>query len=1399
MHSEPSPLPELDSYPLSPMQAGMLYESLLYADAAGTTAGGFNVEQIHVELESALDAKRLARAFNHVALRHPVLRAGFAWEGQSVRMRIAPNVEVPVTVTPPSEALDWEEFLATDRQRGFDLRRPPLMRATLVPRGAATHLVWTFHHILLDGRSFAQVLLEVFRVYDALTAGALPALAPAPRPYTDYLRWLASYDTAPAHRYFADLLAGKVTPTALPTAEPSGRPLPGVGYGEHCSVLDTSALDSVRSLARSTATTVGTVIHAAWALVLARFCREDDVVFGSTRAGRRSVFGADTDEMVGLFINTLPVRVTFAPESTVADVLADVRMQSIALREHEHAPLSMIQAASEMPRGLALFDTLVMFENQELNQTLERRGGAVWKSRRCHLHEQPSLPLSVTVFESDQLEFRLLYDRRRFTPGAIDRLASAMRTAVQELSRDPLRRIEELDVLAPDLRHRILSEWNATERTFAEHLRIHELFEQRVASQPDAIALECDGHALSYAALDDWANRVAHHLVERGAAPGTFVGVCLSRGLSLVAALLAVAKSGAAYVPLDPDYPAERLAFMLEDTRAPLVVTERQYRSLFDCPVAELDGEHTADIARRPSTRPAPSASSHDVCYAIFTSGSTGKPKGVVLTHHAVVNTLDWVNRSFKVGPGDRLLFVTSPCFDLSVYDVFGALGAGATVVVATARQLKDPELLTRTLVAERITIWDSAPAALQRLVPFFPQTEVAQLRLVMLSGDWIPLSLPDTIRRAFPGCEVKSLGGATEAAIWSNWYPIGAIEPRWTSVPYGRPIQNSRYHVLDQALRPVPVGVPGDLYIGGTCLAQGYLNRPELTQERFIPDPFRAGTHERLYKTGDLARYFEDGNLEFLGRADFQVKIRGFRVEMGEVEVAISETAGVREVVCSTYVDASGQKALVAYVVPAAGERLDTPLLKRELGKKLPDFMVPSYVVELPYLPLSANGKVDRKALPSPTDVAPTSGLLAPRNKLEGLLLEVWRQVLGRSVIGIRDNFFELGGHSLLAVVLMAEIKRKTGIDVPLSRIINCPTIELLAQSLDPKKVGSAAPPTLPPNVVILHAGGPRSLFLIHDGDGEVLLYLTLARLLPRSFTVYGVQPKTQPGVPMAHLSIVEMASFYLEQIKQVQPEGPYHLGGLCAGGVISFEVARQLGQRGDAVATVALLDAVEPTAPLKRFRTAKRRITRVRQLWRRTLGLDGVPPSTMLRGQQHHVLGSAAHALSRKVANVIRYELAARAHEVSAQTRLKLLAEVLQRGWAWPSQVPPLSVRQIYAAARDSYRPGPATIQHVLLLKATQGVDADEPAGALTEDPLLGWHPYVQGRLEAVEVRGGHSSMLQEPYVHELAGLLEQCLDPVSTPPSQRGRSTPPSALVDEAPRTVRAAVMSSRPPLG
>jgi amino acid adenylation domain-containing protein len=1020
------------------------------------------------------------------------------------------------------------------------------------------------------------------------------------------------------------------------------------------------------------------------------------------------------------------VRIRVDDERPVADLLRALRAQSVALREHEHTSLVEVHGQSDIPRGTPLFETLLMFENRELNHSLRAGGDASWKGRTVTLHERPSPPLNLTVFDDVDLVIHLLFDRRRFTDAAAARLGASMATALDALAEGEHQLVGEIDVVPAADRHALLVAWNDTARPFPDDVCIHEPFEARVDAQPDAVAAEMDGVSLTFRELDERANRLAHALRGRGARPGTFVGICLERSLDLVVALLAVAKSGAAYVPLDPSHPQERLAFLLADAGARLVVTEERRAPHFVCSPVAIDGAGAEALARMPPTRPQRTASATSPCYAIFTSGSTGQPKGVVLSHRAVLNTFDWVTRTFAIGPGDRLLFVTSPCFDLSVYDTFGALGAGATVVVASSELVGDPAALASAIRDRGITVWDSAPAALQRLTPFFAPAFGSigdSLRLVMLSGDWIPLSLPSAVVEAFPRARVVSLGGATEAAIWSNWFPIGALDPRWTSVPYGRPIQNARYHVLDARMRPVPIGASGDLYIGGACLADGYLNRPELTRERFVPDPFSVDSDptERLYKTGDLARYFDDGELEFLGRSDFQVKIRGFRVELGEVEAAVSALPEARDVVCTARLDPSGQRTLVAYVIPRAGTIVDAQTIKEALGRTLPQYMVPSHVVAMDAFPLSSNGKLDRTALPCP-GVTATATFVAPSTPIEREMAAIWADLLQRPSIGVHDSFFDLGGHSLLAVMLVARVRKQMGADLPLTRVLQKPTIALLAASLD------GAPPSTRADrhlITLNSRGALTPLVLVPGIGGHSFMYQRLTRALGDAQPLHVLQALGVDEVVSTARSIEEMAAIYEPGILRAVPEGPIVLGGYSFGVLIAFELAHRLRMRGRQVPLMISFDGFAPGYPAL-LPLPQRVVAHFKELARG----DGSQGHAYLRGRIHNVKARILRHLGRGEETVDAVPNA----DTTLNQRLRRSTLELWR-------------------ARNDYRPGRVEPCPLLLLKteiATRWPTHD------MSDPHYGWRAFVRGRIDVERIPGEHLKMFEGDNCERIAAAI-------------------------------------------
>jgi amino acid adenylation domain-containing protein len=1052
---------------------------------------GAYLQQMVCILQEDLEHPALDRAWRRVLDRHAVLRTSFRWEGLDEPVQaVAPHVDVPVEthdwrgLLPGEQGRRLAEFLEADRRRGFELDRAPLLRVTHLRLGEVDNrLVWTCHPALVDRRSHLLLLKEVFAFYDAFRQGHDLALE-SPRPYRDYIDWLGKQDCSLAEPFWRRLLKGFRAPTPLLSVAPAPGNVPDSnrGHGERTLRLPAGLTADLHALAKQEGLTVDTLIQGAWAVLLGRYSGEEEVVFGATRICRRSALeGADA--MVGVFSNTLPVRARLTAGRPALDLLKDLRAQSLALRPYEHTPLRLVQQWSDVPRGMPLFDTVVVFERCLTDTALRAQGGA-WEHRTAELHEEANFPVALAAFDGADLRLKALYNRERFDEATIDRMLGHVRSLLEGFAADPQQAVGDLPLLTVAERRQIIFDWNDTRADIPRDRCIHHLFEEQVAWTPDAVAVIYECRELTYSELNRRANRLAHYLQRLGVGPETLVGICVRRSAEMIVGVLGILKAGGAYVPLDPTYPKDRLAFILEDTRAPVLLTQQALADRLPetgARVLCLDNLGDALAEESPENPPGP-ATPNIRAYVIYTSGSTGKPKGVVLRHTPVVNLIDWVNRTFRVGPADRLLFVTSINFDLSVYDIFGILASGGSVRVATGSELRDPERLLRILCDEPITFWNSAPAMLQQLAPFFSEARAAAghkalLRLVFLSGDWIPVPLPDAVRAAFPGAEVVSLGGATEAAIWSNYYRIGAVDPAWPSIPYGKPIQNARYHILDARLQPVPVGVPAELHIGGLCLADGYFNRPGLTGEKFIPDQFSAEPDARLYKTGDLARYFPNGNIELLGRLDHQVKIRGFRIELGEIETALARHPAVRECVVLARKDEAGDRYLAAYVVPRPGPEASPADLRRFLSETLPEYTVPAHYVLREAFPLNPNGKIDRQALPAPdlARAAGTAAYVAPRNPTEKALADIWSEVLGVERAGIHDDFFALGGHSLKATQAVSRIRQRLRVELTLPAFFEAPTIAGLSPALGNGSASGGTPPAAVPSIPRAGGAGPQ------------------------------------------------------------------------------------------------------------------------------------------------------------------------------------------------------------------------------------------------------------------------------------------------------------------------------------
>ncbi|HVR95834.1 MAG TPA: amino acid adenylation domain-containing protein, partial [Thermoanaerobaculia bacterium] len=1038
-----------DLYPLTPLQNGMLFHSLMAPDS------GVYVTQVTCTLPADLDARRFRQAWERLVERHGVLRTAFLWDGLDEQ----PLQVVRRKVSLPWQELDWRDLPVEEQQsrleelRHRELHTPlllgeaPLTRFCLIRLGREHALLWTAHHLLLDGWSLPLLVQELRSVYTA-PASALPPV----RPFSDYVVWLRQQDPLRAEPFWRGELAGFTAPNALGIDR---RTQEGAGHAEHGLRISREVTARLQALASRHKLTVPTVTLGAWAVLLSRYSGEEDVVFGNVVSGRPAGLpGVET--MVGMFINTLPVRVRVNGAELLGPWLQHVQERQLARQDFEHSPLAQIQRWSEVPAGSPLFETLHVFESYP---NAGDGGSDSLPVGDLRSFESTHYPVNLVLTGADRIHLEVKYDRTRIDGDAVLRLLGHLGALLRGIAGGFERPLRDLPLLSETERHQMLLEWNDTAVDRGETTLIHEPFETWAARTPEAVAVVWEGEEIPYGRIEERANRLARHLVRLGIGRGSLAGIHLRRGPDMIVALLAVLKAGAAYVPLEIGHPPARLRLILGALEISCLLTESVQLDTVREIQAGLPGPLDAvyldlvDLEGYAASPPPRRSTADDLAYIIFTSGSTGAPKGVMVRHRPVINLLRWAYRTFAFSPADRVLFVTSLSFDLSVFDVFGLLGAGGSVRIATEEEVRDPERLLRALAEEPVTFWDSAPAALEQTVPFLaglvplaPDTRPA-LRLVFLSGDWIPVTLPDHLRGRFPATRVVSLGGATEATVWSNVFPVEEVAPGWTSIPYGRPIENARYHVLDAELAPCPVGIAGDLYIGGDCLADGYAREPELTAAKFLPDPWSGRAGGRLYRTGDRARYRPDGNLEFLGRLDHQVKIRGFRIELGEIEGVLAALPGVRDAVVTVREEVSGDRRLVAYVT---GDGLATDELRRALRERLPDAMVPAVFVQLERLPLTANGKVDRKALPAPERQGSEESWAAPRTPVEEILAGMWAELFGLDRVGAHDHFFELGGHSLLATQVISRLRGAFGVELPLRALFEAPVLADLAARIE-------------------------------------------------------------------------------------------------------------------------------------------------------------------------------------------------------------------------------------------------------------------------------------------------------------------------------------------------------------
>ncbi|GER90193.1 hypothetical protein KDW_43550 [Dictyobacter vulcani] len=1045
-------------YPLSPMQQGLLFHTL-YAPEAGDY-----IIQFRSTFKGHLDVEAFSQAWQHVVSHHTILRTSFQWEELSDPVQIVhQHLQVPFVL------LDWQHYdaeeqqkhlatyLSSDREQGFELSRAPLMRLTLLRLSDDSYeFIWSHHHILLDGWSLPIVLNDVFICYEALRLGKPLQLA-AIRPYQDYIAWLQQQDLEQAERFWKHTLAGFSVPTPLTV----DRPLQNSeqGYEEHVLSIPETMTQSLQQLARQHQLTLNTIAQGAWAFVLIRYSGQSDIVFGAVVSGRPAEVSS-IEAMVGLFINTLPVRVNIAEDESVIDWLQELQRQQSEMRQYEYSPLVQVQNWSEIPRGSALFESLFIFENYPISSSVEG-GEESLQILKVDSQEQTNYPLTLVVLPGAQLSVRIQYDRQRFDARTIQRLAGHIQTVLESFVRQSEQQLAHLSMLTTAEQQHLTAAWNAIEMISAPQYCLHQLFEQQVAQQPTATAVRYENQSLTYEQLNNRANQLAHYLRSLGIGPDILVGLALERSLEMVIGILGILKAGGAYVPIDPMYPKERLAFLLEDASVPVLVTQQNLLERLPAYAGHVVCFDTDQqlLEQQVQTNPDWEASLQQLAYVIYTSGSTGKPKGVLVEHKHVARLFSATQPWYNFGPDDVWTLFHSYAFDFSVWELWGSLLYGGTLVVVPYWMSRSPQDFYTLLQKEKVTVLNQTPSAFRQLQQVALTTaheqSLTELRYVIFGGEALELQSlhPWFERFGDQQPQLVNMYGITETTVHVTYRPITMVDVEaGTGSVIGRAIPDLSVYVLDQRQRPVPIGVAGELYVGGAGVARGYLNRPALTDERFIRDPFSQQPAARLYRTGDLARYHENGDLEYMGRIDEQVKIRGFRIELGEIEGQITQHPDIQECIVIAREDTPGNKRLVAYVVLQPEVSTTGSDIRAYLQERLPEYMVPVAFILLEKLPLNANGKIDRRALPAPDQshlALDRAERISPQNEKERVLAQIWQHVLGVEQIGIHDDFFALGGDSILSIQIVAR-SQQAGLKLTPKLLFQHPTLADLAAHVE-------------------------------------------------------------------------------------------------------------------------------------------------------------------------------------------------------------------------------------------------------------------------------------------------------------------------------------------------------------
>ncbi len=1270
-------------------------------------------EVLILERAGPLDQEALERSFAEIIRRHETLRTTFAVEDGVPVQVIAEHhqIELPVTELSGLPGQNCEASvlrIATEEARQpFDLTKGPLIRARLLRLAKQNHiLVVTLHTIIGDEWSLSILADELATLYEAYSAGEPSPLPDLPIQYGDYAHsqrdWLQG-DVLDRHVSYWRRRLSDLPVLELPT-DRVRPPVQGFRGARESLQLSRNLSESLKDLSELEGAPLFVTLVAAFQTLLSRYTGQHDIVVGSIVPGREEV---DAENLIGLFAHTVLMRTEIERDATFRELLRRVRDLSQGDCEYQNMPFDRLVGELQLGRDLSrnpLFQVLVSFTpamsaargSWEI-VNLDVDGGAAKVDLQLQLYDR-----------ADGIFARFTYNPDIFDAATIGRMAGHFQTLLEGVVANPEQRLSKLPLLTQAETHQLLAEWNDTRTNYPKDRPLHHLFESQVERTPEATAVVFGNERLTYQELNRRANQLAHHLVSLGVGPDVLVGILVERSLDMLVGLLGILKAGGAYVPLDPAYPTERIAFMLEDSEVAVLLT--QHHLLETVPdsrarVVVLDADWH-EIANKEAKNPTYTGGPENLAYVIYTSGSTGKPKGVQIPHRAVVNFLISMSQTPRMTAADRLLSVTTLSFDIAGLEIYLPLIVGASVEIVSREVSSDGYQLLAKLASSGATVMQATPVTWRMLIEA-GWKGTPNLK-ILCGGEAISRKLAtQLLQRAG---SVWNMYGPTETTIWST---CSRIASEHEPIVIGRPIANTDIFILDEFLQPVPIGVAGELHIGGDGLARGYFRRPELTAEKFIASPFAQNPTARLYKTGDLARYRPNGDIECLGRIDHQVKLRGFRIELGDIESALRQHRGINDTVVVAQEDTPGDKRLVAYFVPSQEPPATVSELRDFLKEKLPEYMVPSAFVALEAMPLTPNGKVNRRALPAreQTILAPAESFAAPTNDFESQLVTIWENVLGVRPIGIRHSFFELGGNSLVAVRLMQRIEQAFGKHLSIATLFQAPTIEQLAGILLQKGWAPAWS-----SVVAIQTGGSKPpFFCVHGVGGNVLRFYALAQHLGSDQPFYALQAQGLNADYPCHTRAEDMAAHYVKEMRSVQPEGPYFLGGYSFGGMVALEMAQQLIAQGEEPPVVVLFDTLCAAAGETSF---SQKLTSFSSSLLKVLRMSG----TERRAYLSRVVTAPLRAIQ----------------------------------WGLHVAKLPRKVRKVRNACLEAarYYAPRAYPGRVVLFRSSR-----EPLGGLG-DPYAGWSQYLAD-LQVCEVKSNHDNILLEPQVQLVAEQLRTCLN--------------------------------------